>query len=550
MCPLQMREGLDWEDLDPLNGEVEPDSFDLVVPGQRPGRKFSLEQRSEQLFSREHLEMILDDPALLAPFINFIRTSRPSSVPLLVYYLDALKALKAIKYSNAIVGSLGPLENHGFAKHPAPLASNAGLEERVHRAFDALVRDELPAYITHIYTQITSNLIRQKITGTLPPHLDQMSEGLAEVFCLTDPSREGNPIVFASEEFYRTTQYSSDHTIGRNCRFLQGPKTNPCSVERLRKQLATGKEHYETILNYRRDGSPFMNLLMCAPLFDSRGITRYMIGAQVDVSGLVKDCAGLESLQRLVNRGIHTDRRKYDQSAGKPATGAAFREMSGMFTGQEIDTVKKYGGDKYRVQRQGRKHDEGISDWLKPRAAFQDDIWAGLDQAATTAPNPTGGGPLAGIYQHYLLVRPYPHLRILFASPSFRIPGILQSPFLSRIGGSDGVRQEIEQALMDGTVVTARIKWLSRNDTSGKPRWIHCTPLIGSNGAVGVWMVIFMDAEEGAAPRKERVAPPIRAMTYLKHRDSVFDEDSMLDVPPRLEQLDIQKPGARKTSLW
>jgi len=43
---------------------------------------------------------------------------------------------------------------------------------------------------------------------------------------------------------------------------------------------------------------------------------------------------------------------------------------------------------------------------------------------------------LSCIYQHYLLVRPYPSLRILFASPSQRIPGILQSPFLNKIGGS------------------------------------------------------------------------------------------------------------------
>ncbi len=43
-----------------------------------------------------------------------------------------------------------------------------------------------------------------------------------------------------------------------------------------------------------------MNLLMMAPLSDSRGVIRYFIGAQVDVSGLVKECSDLESLQRLV----------------------------------------------------------------------------------------------------------------------------------------------------------------------------------------------------------------------------------------------------------
>lgn len=39
---------------------------------------------------------------------------------------------------------------------------------------------------------------------------------------------------------------------------------------------------------------------MIAPLCDSRGQIRYHVGAQVDVSGLVKDCTDLESFQQLV----------------------------------------------------------------------------------------------------------------------------------------------------------------------------------------------------------------------------------------------------------
>ncbi|KAK4228230.1 hypothetical protein QBC38DRAFT_161675 [Podospora fimiseda] len=64
-----------------------------------------------------------------------------------------------------------------------------------------------------------------------------MSEGLAEIFCMTDPSREDNPVVFASEEFYRLPQYGAKHTIGRNCRFFQGPNTNAYSVERIKSKL-------------------------------------------------------------------------------------------------------------------------------------------------------------------------------------------------------------------------------------------------------------------------------------------------------------------------
>lgn len=109
-------------------------------------------------------------------------------------------------------------------------------------------------------------------------------------------------------------------------------------------------------------------------------------------------------------------------------------------------------------------------------------------------------------------MRPYPSLRILFTSPSLRVPGILQSPFLSRIGGSTRVRDELSAALAEGRGVTAKIRWLSnRADEEGRARWIHCTPLLGQNGSVGVWMVVLVDDEGSVAGggRRFRMAPPV-----------------------------------------
>ena len=54
------------------------------------------------------------------------------------------------------------------------------------------------------------------------------------------------------------------------------------------------------ICSSRRDGSPFLNLLMIAPLFDNRGSVRYFIGAQVDVTRLVEDGRGIDSFERLL----------------------------------------------------------------------------------------------------------------------------------------------------------------------------------------------------------------------------------------------------------
>lgn len=56
------------------------------------------------------------------------------------------------------------------------------------------------------------------------------------------------------------------------------------------------------MLNYRRDGSPFVNLLLIAPLYDNKGHVRYFLGCQIDVSPLVEGGRGLESFARLLAR--------------------------------------------------------------------------------------------------------------------------------------------------------------------------------------------------------------------------------------------------------
>ncbi|KAF2095609.1 hypothetical protein NA57DRAFT_12392, partial [Rhizodiscina lignyota] len=520
--PLQTKPIEESDRLTPLV-EDDPASFDLVVLGHDDWKVYSLERRSELMFSREHLAEIFADPSLMLRFTSFLSKSRPQAIPMLIYYLDSLKAISAINYANAVAEALEPIHGFDFTEHPARPTVNSILEEKSQLAFDALVKDELPAYITHVFIQYVSVSIQRRITGTLPPHLRDASEGLAEVFCLTDPSRPDNPIVFASEEFHRTTQYGVSYAIGRNCRFLQGPRTNPFSTQRIRAALEEQREISEVFLNYRRDGSPFMNLLMIAPLFDSRGKLRYFIGAQVDVSGLVKDCTDLEALQKLLIKHEAVANGEEPEEVEKKDE---FQELSEMLNSTELDIVRKYGGKMHREQEEEMEENFNAH---RPRLLLKEPSpTPDLNNINRVTFNPTKtSGKLQGIYQNYLLVRPYPSLRILFASPSLRVPGMLQSPFLARIGGSPRVRDELTAALASGRGVTAKVRWLptpvgarytaeALNDSNfaaqgdvGRTRWIHCTPLLGHNGAVGVWMVVLID-EEGAEPRRRfRTAPPV-----------------------------------------
>lgn len=198
---LQPRALDEAEQLEPLCEEeqLDPSSFDLIAPAEGDIKQYSLETRSELLFSEDHLKIIFQDPSLFLRFTGFLSAERPSSVPILLYYLDSVKALKALEYSNAVSTSLESMRFCDFSSTKAPPARNLELEEKSRQAFQTLAREDLPAYVAWVYTKTVTTSIQRRITGTLPPHLREASEGLAEVFCLTDPSRPDNPIVFASE---------------------------------------------------------------------------------------------------------------------------------------------------------------------------------------------------------------------------------------------------------------------------------------------------------------------------------------------------------------
>ena len=287
-------------------------NFDLKPPPPNTKVK-NIDILSEQLFSGDHLRVILKEPSFFLRFTAFLNRYKPYLAPVLVRYLEAQKAIKAVEYANALAETI----KAGLGEHasPCPAASvDPRFESRLKRSFDSLVNEALPSYITNCLTKVVTESMVREITGTGMPVMRELVGGLAEVFCLADPSLKDCPIVYASEEFYRTTRYSRDDVLGNNCRFLQGPKTNRTAIARLATAIKNGQEVCETVLNYRRDGTPFMNLLLTAPLYDNRGAVRYFIGAQIDVSGLIEDGRGLDSFERYLSENRPNRNRDSDQS--------------------------------------------------------------------------------------------------------------------------------------------------------------------------------------------------------------------------------------------
>ncbi|HEX8572421.1 MAG TPA: LuxR C-terminal-related transcriptional regulator [Allosphingosinicella sp.] len=100
---------------------------------------------------------------------------------------------------------------------------------------------------------------------------------------LSNPRLPDNPIVAANAAFCALTGYDESEIVGRNCRFLAGPDTEPWLTERIRQALRDLTPSLTEILNYRKDGSAFRNAVLIAPLFGADGGVTWFLGSQVEV---------------------------------------------------------------------------------------------------------------------------------------------------------------------------------------------------------------------------------------------------------------------------
>lgn len=194
-----------------------------------------------------------------------------------------------------------------------------------------LASDIYPRFVKH---QMTTSAVKALSGGSR-----QRYAGLGDCFVLTNPAIADNPIVYASDGFVSVTGYSRSEIIPRNCRFLQGNHTDHAAVRRLKVCIGANKESVELLLNYRKTGEPFWNLLYVTPLLDSEGRTAFFLGGQINCSTTIHNCSDILRLLSIGEDSNVVD-DPYLAAATTPKPGSS--GLSALFK-----TFRSKNNDKY-----------------------------------------------------------------------------------------------------------------------------------------------------------------------------------------------------------
>uniref|UniRef100_A0A126WUM7 non-specific serine/threonine protein kinase n=1 Tax=Rhexinema planctonicum TaxID=138173 RepID=A0A126WUM7_9CHLO len=296
--------------------------------------------------------------------------------------------------------------------------------------------------------------------------LTKVLSGLRHTFVVADATLPDCPLVYASEGFYEMTGYDRDEVLGHNCRFLQGEGTDAADVAKLRDAVKNGTGVSVRLLNYRKNGTPFWNLLTMTPVHAADGTLSKIVGVQVDVTSKTEGAAytDAQGIPLLV---------KYDDRLRQNYAKTIVQDVVGA-----VETAEAKGP-------------VGAAPKAFPRVA--------LDLATT----------VERIQQAFVISDPnLPDCPIVFASDAFlEMTGFTREEVLGRncrfLQGSmtdPRAVQEIREAMKEGSECTVRILNYKKN---GQPFWnmFSLAPMADVDGTLRFFIGVQVDVT--AQPGKD-----------------------------------------------
>jgi PAS domain S-box-containing protein len=180
----------------------------------------------------------------------------------------------------------------------------------------------------------------------------------AEGITIADARQPDRPLIYVNEGFEQITGYAAADALGRNCKFLQGPDTDPDAVAEIRAALTAERDCTVEILNYRRDGTPFWNRLSITPVRDAAGTVTHYIGIQSDLTKRRRAEEALREAKHELERANAIMQHELEEAAEIQQAWLPRRmpEFDGYRFAWSYSPCRDLGGDSLNVIRLDQDH--------------------------------------------------------------------------------------------------------------------------------------------------------------------------------------------------
>lgn len=314
------------------------DNFDFEKSEEDSAPKFSKIETADadamansmpEFFSTSVFQVVLRNPAIAHQLLRF------SQSRLCGEHMEFLaRVSKYHQLLHQVTQNITALYEDFFA-NGAPKYVNVpqGVNEKVNKEIRNSTSSVVPA-LEEVFTAAQKEVERM-IYGDIYPlfvsHQMTLSAakalggdrgkyaGLGDCFVLTDPLKADNPIMFVSDGFVKVTGHPRKDIIPRNCRFLQSGATDRMAIGRIKQAVEKGEECVELLLNQKKNGEPFWNLLYVTPLFGADGKLVFYLGGQINCSTTIHSTSDVLRILALSRDAEEDSRLK--QRVPKPAPG-------------------------------------------------------------------------------------------------------------------------------------------------------------------------------------------------------------------------------------
>ena len=146
--------------------------------------------------------------------------------------------------------------------------------------------------------------------------------------CVTDPRLPDNPLIACNRAFTELTGYDETEIIGLNCRFLSRLSARPDVAAQVNRAIEQRRGVLFEVVNYRKNGSPFRNAVMVAPMFDGTGELAYLLGSHVELAGAQPDRSVGQARRAAARQLVATLSPRRREILGKIARGQLNKQIA------------------------------------------------------------------------------------------------------------------------------------------------------------------------------------------------------------------------------